>query len=215
MSEEMITAITELKEEEAVALASRQLDEEVDPGEILSQCQAGMTHVGELFEKKEYYLSELIYSGAIFKRISVLLEEAAQRRGETGSRAIKGRVILGTIQGDVHDLGKNIVTMLLKNSGYEVIDLGIDVPPDAFVNKAQETGVRVVGISALLTTSFSGMKKVVDLLKEAGLRPETKVMIGGGVVDEKARQFVGADLQSTNAYEAVLFCDKHCEPSAG
>jgi len=211
MGDALVDAIVELREDDAVRLAEEALDSGADPSEILLRCQAGMTKVGELFEKKQYYLSELIYSGAIFKRISALLDEALVKRGDAESRATKGAVVVGTIQGDVHDLGKNIVVMLLRGSGYEVFDLGVDVPPERFIEKLEETQARVVGISALLTTSFPGMKRVVELMTANGLRQSVRVMIGGGVVDESCRKFVGADIQSRNAYDAVTFCNKSYE----
>ncbi len=209
MSEALIKTIVELQEEEAIDLVKEQLDRGTKPADILAHCQAGMTEVGELFEQKKYYLSELIYSGSIFKRLSTILEEAMKDLDGSERQRSRGTVVIGTIQGDVHDLGKNIVVMLLRASGYHVLDLGVDVPAEIFVDKAKEHQARVVGISALLTTSFPGMKKVVDLLEEEGQRSSTKVIIGGGVVDERSRKFVGADAQSRNAYEAVVFCNRH------
>ena len=205
MSEALIKAIVELQEQEAIRLVKELLDGGTKPADILAHCQAGMTRVGELFEQKKYYLSELIYSGSIFNTASELLKEALEETDAEERR--KGTVVIGTIKGDVHDLGKNIVVMLLKASGYQVEDLGVDVEARLFVEKAQEHQARVIGISALLTTSFPGMKEVVDLLEEQGLRRSTKVMIGGGVVDEISRKFVGADAQSNNAYQAVVYCD--------
>ena len=208
MSEALIKAITELDEDEAIRITKAELEAGADPMDILAAGQKGMIQVGELFEKGEYYLSELIYSGSIFKEISSLLEKAVQDREGSEAKKAKGTVVIGTIAGDVHDLGKNIVVMLLKGTGYEVVDLGIDVPPEQFVEKVKETGARVLGISALLTTSFPGMKKVVDLIAEAGLRDSVKIMIGGGVMDESCLAFTGADMQSKNAYDAVTFSDK-------
>ncbi len=209
MSEELIKAIVELKEEEAIGLAEQALASGIEPSEILLSCQGGMTRVGELFEQKKYYLSELVYSGAIFKKISALLEEAMKNR-DGGLQESKGAVVIGTVAGDVHDLGKNIVAMLLSGAGYEVFDLGVDAPPEKFIEKVKETDCRVLGVSALITSSFQGMKKIVELLGEAGLRQKVKVMIGGGVVDDMCLRFTGADMQSKNAYDAVLFCNEHC-----
>lgn len=207
MSDSLVSAIVELRENEAISLAQEALKAGTDPSKILGQCQLGMTKVGELFEKKQYYLSELIYSGAIFKRISELLGEAIKERADAKLKKSRGVVVIGTIQGDVHDLGKNIVVMLLRGTGYEVFDLGVDVLPERFIEKVKESGARVVGISALLTTSFAGMKRVAELVEKGGLKPSVKLMIGGGVVDETCRKFVGADFQSRNAYDAVTFCN--------
>jgi 5-methyltetrahydrofolate--homocysteine methyltransferase len=207
MADPIIKAIVDLKEDEAIALVQGEIQTGTEALKILTRCQEGMTAVGELFEKKEYYLSELIFSASIFKKLSALIEEAMSNQGASQQQP-KGAVVIGTTAGDMHDLGKNIVTTLLKASGYEVIDLGMDVPPDHFIEKVRESGAKVLAISALLTTSFAGIKKVVELLESADLRNATKVMIGGGVVNESSRQYVGADMQSQSAYEAVKYCDE-------
>lgn len=206
MDTSLALLLKELKEEEALALTRELLASGTTPQEILAQCQDGMTQVGRLFEAGDFFLGELIYSGAIFKRISGLLEEAAA--GSSKPATSDRKVVVGTIQGDVHDLGKSIVVMLLASAGYEVIDLGVDVPPEKFIEAVKDSSARVVGLSALLTTSFAGMKKVVELLSENGLREMTKVIIGGGVVDQQSLDYVGADSFSRNAYEAVSFCDR-------
>ena len=208
MSEELIEAITQLKEKEAVELVKKALDAGTPPLDLLVRCQAGMDRVGELFEQKKYYLSELVYSASIMQQISEMLEQAIRSRDESERPKSKGGIILGTIAGDLHEIGKNIVSMLLGCAGYQVVDLGMEVMPEQFVEKVKETDIHVVGISALMTTSFQGMKRVVELLDEQGLRPSVKVMIGGGIVDERARRFTGADAHSKNGYDAVVFCKR-------
>lgn len=203
--EELAKAITGLEEEKAVGLVEKALESGKAPLEVLAVCQDGMSAVGEMFEKNQYYLSELIYSGAIFKRLSDLITLAMKGAAPAQTR---GSVVIGTIAGDVHDLGKNIVVMLLKGAGYDVHDLGVDVPPERFIEEVKKTGAGVVGISALLTTSFPGMKEVVDILGKEGLRDSVRIMIGGGVVDERSRDFVGADFQSRNGYSAVNYCNE-------
>ena len=208
MNELLVQAISVLNEQKAVQLTDQALVAKEDPMELLACLQEGMGRVGKLFEQGEYFLSELVYSGAILKKLTERIEQHVRSVGLATPPAKKGLVVLGTVQGDVHDLGKNIVAMLLSGSGYEVRDLGVDVPCEKFVEQLQATGARVLGMSALLTTSFQGMKKVVELLSEKGMRSAVYVMIGGGIVDEASRSFVGADVQSRNGYEAVLLCDR-------
>jgi len=208
MSEDLMDALIKLDEEQVVRLTQRALDDGTDPAQILAWCQKGITKVGELFEAREYFLSELIYSGAIFKKVSDLLNNFVKDRHGELQREIKAKVVIGTGAGDIHDIGKNIVVMLLQNADYQVFDLGVDVAPERFIEKVKETGAEIVGISALLTTSFSSMKEVIALLEKEGLRQSVHVMIGGGVVDESCRRFVGADAQSQNGYDAVRFCEK-------
>ncbi len=206
MSDPLVAALVDLKDEEALAITRKRLEAGDAPGEILASCQAAMVQVGEKFEKGDYFLSELIFAGAIFKQISELLESQVDAQKDAAKS--KGVVVIGTAAGDVHDLGKNIVAMLLKGAGYEVVDLGVDVAVEKFIEAAKETGAKVLGISALITTSFGPMKRIVELLDEEKIRGDVKVMIGGGVVDDRCLEFTGADMQSRNAYEAVKFCDQ-------
>jgi len=207
MGQELIDALCELKEDDAVGMVKEALAGGADPGQLLGDCQAGLAGVGARFEAGEYFLSELVYAGAIFKRISDMLERAIQEKQGQDRPETKGKVVIGTISGDVHDLGKNIVVTLLKGSGFEVYDLGTDVPIDDFVAKLEETDANVLGMSALLTTSFGPMKQVVEILQSKGLRDKIKIMIGGGVVDDMSLKFIGADMQSRSAYEAVVYCN--------
>ena len=208
MQKEFVEALIQLKEEEALRLVQEELEAGTDPLAILQTCQAGMSKVGEKFEQGSYYLSELIYSGHIFGQISSILKDKMIAQNKDRDLPSKGSVVIGTIQGDIHDLGKNIVIMLLEGAGYEVIDLGVDVPLERFVEKVEESKAKVLALSALMTTSFRPMKELLKILEEKDLRRQVRVMIGGGVVDESSCRFVGADMHSRNAYEAVLFCNK-------
>ena len=204
MDDRLTDAIAELREEEAEKELSARIDAGADPLELLAACQAGMTRVGERFENGQYFLSELIYSGVIFQKLASRLEEITDKNQASDA---KGKVLVGTVKGDVHDLGKNIVVMLLRAHGFEVVDLGVDIPGETFLEKVKQEQPQVLGLSALITTSLPEMKRVVDLIAEAGLREKTAVMIGGGVTDENCRKMVGADLQSRDAYRAVRFCE--------
>jgi methanogenic corrinoid protein MtbC1 len=164
-----------------------------------------MSDVGRRFEDKEYFLSELIMSAEIFKEAIALIEPHL----EPGAGQTKGSVVIGTVKGDIHDMGKNIVATLLRCEGYDVHDLGVDVPPDAFVDKLKETGAQLLALSGLLTLAFDSMKETVDTLAEAGLRDKVKVIIGGGPVNEKVVEFSGADAYGVDAAYAVKLASEY------
>ncbi|WP_321449024.1 corrinoid protein [uncultured Cohaesibacter sp.] len=192
-------AIVELDEDEAVELVKQCLDEGVSPSDLLAVCQAAMERVGELFEEEEYFVSDLMMSGEVFTAIAEILTPLLAASGGT----TKGTVIMGTVKGDVHNIGKDIVVNMLKASNFSVVDLGVDVPPQAFIDSVKETGARIVGMSGLLTLAFDSMKETIDLMAENGMRDDVKIMIGGGPVDENVRRIVGADAYSPDAQKAV------------
>jgi len=162
-----------------------------------------MTVVGDLFQKGDYYLAELILSGEIFKEsMSVLQPYLAKARP---SRPV-GKVTLATLRGDIHDLGKNILGTLLRAHGFEVQDLGVDVPPVRVLESVKENTPDFVGFSALITTAFASMKETVDMLGENGFRDKLRVMVGGGVTTPTVKDYVGADFQTTDAMEGVAYC---------
>ena len=206
--DELAQAIADLQEEKAVQLATVRLEQGMDATEVLANCQEGMVRVGKKFDDGDYFLSELVFSGSIFKRIAAMVEQKFEGEGRGEMPPSRGTVVIGTVQGDLHDLGKSIVVMLLQGAGYRVEDLGVNVPSERFVQALQETGAGVLGMSALLTTSFKSMRHVVEQVEQSGLRDRVKIMIGGGVVDESCLPFVKADAQSQNAFEAVAFCDQ-------
>jgi methylmalonyl-CoA mutase cobalamin-binding domain/chain len=200
---EIAAAIGKLKFEDAERMAREAIRDQKDPWEILDECRAGMDMVGKLYSSGEYFLSELIMSADIFKKIVGMLEPLLMERKE---RAPVGSVVIGTPRGDIHDIGKNIVATLFKVSGFDVHDLGVDVPPETFVNKVAETKARVVAMSALITPTFESMKKVVDLLKEKDLRKGKFVIIGGGPTTTAVRDYVGADAWSLDPKVGVDTC---------
>lgn len=203
MSEELSMALVELKRDEAVEMVRSKIDGGEDPLQILEECRRGMTIVGERFQKGEYFLAELMLSGEIFKGAMAILEPYL---GKVRSPKPLGKVVLATLQGDIHDLGKNIVAIMLKAQGFEVHDLGVDVAPGLVVEKVRETAPDFVGFSALITTSFDSMKQAAEMLHEAGLREQFKLMIGGGVTTPVVKDHVGADFQTTDATEGVAYC---------
>jgi len=200
MSDELAVLISDLKEQEALDLVKKQLEEGTDPMGILGSAREGMKIVGERFAGETYFIPDLIYSGEILKGVAGLVEPHIKKEQDVERL---GKVIIGTVAGDIHDIGKDLVTFMLDISGFEVIDLGIDVPVQKFVDTIKDSGARVVGLSGFLTLAFDSMKETIDAIKEAGLRDDLKIMIGGGQIDEEVRGFTGADAYGKDAMEAV------------
>ena len=169
--------MADLKEEETLALVHELIQGETNPMDILGDARAAMEVVGKRFETGEYFIPDLIMAGEILKGISDIVKPLLEA-GQTGVK--KGKVLIGTVAGDIHDIGKDIVTFMLDVNGYDVLDLGIDVPVSVFVEKTREFKPQVVGLSGFLTLAFESMKKTVEGLEQAGLRDSLKIMIGGG-----------------------------------
>ena len=200
---ELTQALVDLRKEEVIGAVEDLLKKQTPPLEIVKALNEGMTRVGERFAAGDYFISELIYSGHIMKdamtRLDPLFEQAGG--GDAGDK-----VVIGTVQGDIHDIGKNIVTMLIKNAGFNVIDLGVDVPAERFVESLKETGARALALSCLLNVAIPEMKNVVEALRAAGIRENVKVIIGGQPIDEKVCEYVGADYYGADAPAGVLIC---------
>lgn len=179
---------------------------EADISQAVKACQDGMSVVGNRYEAKEYFLPELIFGAEILKGV---MSHMLPRLKVAPARI--GKVVLGTAQGDIHDIGKNLVRDMLDAAGFEVYDLGIDVPYQRFVDKVRETSPQIVGISGLLTLATETMKGTIDAIKDAGLRDRVKVIIGGNLVEEMVRAYVGADRFTKSAAEGVEICKKWVE----
>ena len=199
-SQILLDAITNLREGESVAITRQLLAEGVDPLEILADCREGMTVIGQRFEREEAFLPELMMAGEILKSISEIIKP---QMSTAPQQERLGKVVIGTVQGDIHDIAKDIVVFMLDINGFEVFDLGVDVPPQSFVDKVQEEGATIVGLSGFLTLAYDPMKTTVEVLGEAGLAEKVKVMIGGGQVDDYARDYCGADAWGPDAMSAV------------
>jgi len=207
-SKEFIQILADLKEQEALHMVKRRLEAGEDPLRILEDVRAAMEIVGNRFANNEYFISDLMYAGEILKEITEIIKPKLAKEKE--KRRI-GKVIIGTVAGDIHDIGKNIVVFMLEVNGFEVYDLGVDVPPEKFVEKIKETGAKIVGLSGFLTLAFDSMKKTVEAIEKAGLRDKVKIMIGGGQVTEEVRKYVGADAYGRNAMDAVALAKKWVE----
>jgi len=203
MNEKLVGLMADLQEDETIALVKDLIAKGADPMGILDDARTAMETVGKRFEKCEYFIPDLMMAGEILKGISDIVKPLIE---EGQSSAKKGKVLIGTVAGDIHDIGKDIVTFMLDVSGYDVLDIGIDVPVDVFVQKIKDFQPKVVGLSGFLTLAFDSMKKTVEALKEAGLRDNLKIMIGGGQMDDEVRKYAGADAYGKDAVAAVNLC---------
>jgi 5-methyltetrahydrofolate--homocysteine methyltransferase len=203
-SKQLIQQIADMQEEDAVKLAREMLDSGYNPVKLLGHCREAMELVGKRYAEGEYFLPELMLAGEMLKTIGDMAKPLITQDTSGGKSA--GTVVLGTVQGDLHDIGKNIVTFMLEINGFKVIDLGIDVPIANFIESIKEHKPQVVGLSGFLTLAFDAMKSTVEAIKEAGLRDNIRIMIGGGQVDETIRNYTGADAFGLNAMEAVSLC---------
>ncbi len=198
MSQELIDAITDMREEDALKITDELISKQTDPLKILDDCRKAMEIIGTRFETGDCFVPELMLAGEILKeiteKIKPLMTEAAEAKK-------LGSIVLGTVEGDIHDIAKDIVAFMLDINGFAVTDLGVDVPPAKFVKAVQETGASIVGLSGFLTLAYDPMKATVAALKEAGLN--VKVMIGGGQIDEQIRAYTGADAYGRDAMAAV------------
>jgi methanogenic corrinoid protein MtbC1 len=200
MSGELVKLLSDLKEPEALQFVEKALAKGVDPAALLEEAREGMALVGERFARQEYFIPDLIFSGEILKGIVIMLEPHL-KKGKEQKRL--GKAVIGTVAGDIHDIGKDLVVFMLDVSGFEVLDLGIDVPAQKFVDAIKQSGSKIVGLSGFLTLAFDSMKETIDAIQKAGLRDKVKIMIGGGQIDEQVRRFTGADAYGRDAMAAV------------
>jgi len=202
-SAKLMAAIADLREETALALVRQRLDAGDDPLLIIEDCQEGMRQVGVRYERNEYFLAGLIMAGEIFRQVMELLQPVIERQV---SGQASGRILLGTVEGDIHDLGKNIVNMLLSCHNFVVHDLGVDVSPTVFAQQAAQVQPHLVGLSGLLTSSYDAMRETVALLRAREY--QGPIIIGGGQLSEEVCQYVGADHWTTDAVTGVELCQR-------
>ena len=202
MKAKLVTAVSTMKKQEAIRLVKEMLEEGEDPQGILDCCGEAMKIVGDSYEAGKYFLAELMMAGKILEQISDLVKPKIAR-SSSGKSSILGKVIIGTVKDDIHDIGKDIVAFMLDVNGFEVHDLGINVPPAKFVSKVKEVNPDIVALSGLLTLIFDQMKETVHALKDAGLRDKIKVMIGGCQMDDDVVKYIGADAYRPDAVSGV------------
>ena len=203
MSKKLVDAMADLDEDVVLAEVKAQKENGTPVLDIIADLQEGMGIVGSRFEKKEYFLSELIMSAEVFNEASEIIGGLGESSGSSN-----GIFVMGTIYDDIHDIGKNIVTTVMKSNGFDVKDLGVDVPTAKYIEAIKQYKPKVIGISCLLTTCFDNVKQCIKEIEDAGLRKDLKILVGGGPVDENAGKYMGADLVCKDAQQTVDFCKK-------
>jgi 5-methyltetrahydrofolate--homocysteine methyltransferase len=200
MSEKLINAIAEMDDELAISVVKDLIAQGTDPMSILDDCRSAMEIVGKRFEKGEYFISELILAGEMLKAISAEVKPLVKQEG-----AVKksGKILIGTVKGDIHDIAKDIVVFMLDVNGFEVKDLGIDVPVETFVEEVKSYQPDVVALSGFLTLAYNSMKETVEAIEKAGLRDKVKIMVGGGTIDAQVCAYAKADGWGTDAMTAI------------
>ncbi len=204
MYEPLIRAIELLEIDNATSLTKKYLNENVPVVALIESCRIGVQMVGKRYQEGEYYLSDLVMSEFILKEITELVEPHLPAAAEAGGDSPE--IVIGTIEGDIHDLGKNIVIFLLRSSGYKVLDLGVDVPKEKFV-EAVKGGTRIIGVCFLMTSCTAVVKELIDILEREKLRHQVTVIIGGYAADEQTRAYVGADYSATNTTNVIPLFD--------
>lgn len=197
------TAFANLDEDEVDRLVQNQVAAGTAPLAIVKELQAGMAIFGERYKAGDFFISDLILSGEIFQQSMKTLEPLLKA---TKNSDVSAKMVLGTVKGDIHNLGKDILAVMLQASGFEVCNLGIDTPPSVFVEKLKETGASILGLSGLITPSFESMKETVKAVESAALRDKVKIIIGGGVVNAMVQKYAGADAFATDAIDGVNIC---------
>ncbi len=200
----LVEAMANMKEQEALQIVDELLAQGEDPQKILDLSSEAMQVVGERYQEGSYFLPELIMSGEMLRKIGDILKPklVAKQGGETKKL---GTVVLGTVRGDIHDIGKDIVGFMLEVNGFDVYDIGIDQPEEAFVKAVQEHKPEVLALSGFLSVAFDSMKSTIEQVEAAGLRKGLKVIIGGGQMDDTVRKYTGADAYGDDAMAAVAY----------
>jgi methylmalonyl-CoA mutase cobalamin-binding domain/chain len=205
---QLAEALAELDEPKVLQLVDQILSESPESAsQAITAIQSGMDQVGERFQSGEYFLAEMIFAAEVVKAVMPGLRDALK----AGTQKTIGKILLGTVKGDIHDIGKNLVAVIMTAAGFDVVDLGIDVRPNSFVEAIKEHKPNIVGLSGLLTLSIDPMKETVEAINEAGLRDQVKVIIGGNPISAQIHEMVGADAWTNNAAEGVAICKKWVE----
>ncbi len=205
MSKELVNAIAEMKEQEALKLAKEMVEGGSEPMAILDAARKAVDIIGQRYEEETYFLPELILAGVMLEQITEIVKPEVTKAPEVEG---KGKVVMGTVEGDIHDIGKNIVTFMLDVNGFEVLDLGVDVPPQKFVEAIKDFQPQVIGLSGFLALAFDSMKNTVEAIKTAGLRDKVKIMIGGGQISDEVKKYTGADAYGKDAMAGVSLAKK-------
>jgi len=201
MKDQLVNAIADMQEDQALKLSQEMLNLGEDPQVILDACREAMATVGERYEQREYFLPELVVAGELLEQIGELVKP--QIKDDAAQVEPVGKIVLGTVAGDIHDIGKDIVAFMLDVNNYQVYNLGVDVPVQTFVDKIKEMDADILALSGFLTLAFDQMKLTVEAVQEAGLRDKVKIMIGGAPMDDAVVEYIGADAFGLDAAAAV------------
>jgi 5-methyltetrahydrofolate--homocysteine methyltransferase len=205
MSKKLVNAIADMEEEEVLRIVDQMMADGEEPFVIMNAAMEGMELVGKRYEDGTYFLPELMLAGEMMNEITERVKPELAK-GPKVER--KGKVLIGTVEGDIHDIGKNIVTFMLDVNGFEVLDLGVDVPSKKFVDEIKKFKPQVVALSGFLTLAFDAMKETITAIAEAGLRDDVHIMVGGGQVSEEISKFAGADAYGKDAMSGVTLAKK-------
>jgi 5-methyltetrahydrofolate--homocysteine methyltransferase len=205
MAGDLVNLLADLKEDEVIKVVKDRLAAGEDALKILDDARSGMEIVGKRFAESQYFVPDLVYSGEILKAVSEMVKPKLTQAA--GTKKL-GKIVFGTVSGDIHDIGKDIVVFMLDVNGFEVHDLGVDVPVQKFVDKIKETGAPIVGLSGFLTLAFDSMKQTIEAIQGAGLRDKVKIMIGGGQMSDEVRKYTGADAYGKDAMAGVTLAQK-------
>jgi len=207
---EFIQKVADLEEQDVLKIVRRRIEDYEDPLSIVEDCQEGMRRVGERYERREYYLSGLIMAGEIFREVMEILTPSIEALFVDQQ---SGLILLGTVEGDINDIGKNNLSLLLTSYGFTVHDLGVDVPAQQFLNAALDIRPDAIGLSGLLTSSFDSMRATIECIRAADDAhvATIPIVIGGNQIDEQVCQYVGADAWVTDAMSGVRLCQKWLE----
>ncbi|MEN8243089.1 MAG: cobalamin-dependent protein [Chloroflexota bacterium] len=203
----LVANVADLNEDAALSLVRERIARGDNPLAITEDCQEGLRIVGERYEQEEYYLAGLIMAGEIFRQVMILLQPIIENQ-ITGNES--GSILIGTVQGDIHDIGKSNLSMLLNSHGFTVHDLGVDVPPVEFLNQAMVLKPQIIGLSGLLTSTYDAMKETIDLIRSAGdhTLAKTPIIIGGNQLNQQVSEYIGANHWVTDAMDGVRLCQE-------
>jgi len=204
----LVDNIVNLEEEKALNRVEELLAEDKSVMDIMEDCRKAMKEVGEKFESKDYFIPQLIMAAEIMKQITEMTEKKCITNQE---KSTIGKIIIGTVEGDIHDIGKSVVDFNLDVNGFEVIDIGEDISSDKFIKEIKKHNPDIVGLSCLLTVAFDSMKEIINDIQEANLRDELKIIIGGAPIDDEICEYVGADGWAVDAVKAVDLAKKMIE----
>jgi 5-methyltetrahydrofolate--homocysteine methyltransferase len=205
MSKKLVNAIADMKEQEALTLAKEMVEGGEDPMAILDAAREAMAIVGQRYEEETYFLPELILAGVMLEQIAEMVKPELAKGPEVEPL---GKAVIGTVEGDIHDIGKDIVVFMLDVNGFDVQDLGVDVPAQKFVEAIKDFEPQVVGLSGFLNLAFDSMKDTVEAISKAGLRDKVKIMIGGAPMTDRIQEYTGADAYGKDAMAGVSLAKK-------